>query len=39
MSNAHMTVQELVDLVAYLQPFYEVVVPDYHYRTFQYGGF
>jgi len=32
--NRHMTVQELVDLVMYLQPTYDVVVPKYQYRIY-----
>ncbi len=32
--NQHMTVQELVDLVMYLQPTYDVVVPKYRYRIY-----
>lgn len=32
--NQHMTVQELVDLVMYLQPKYDVVVPQYRYRIY-----
>ena len=32
--NRHMTVQELVDLVMYLQPTYNVVVPTYRYRVY-----
>jgi len=32
--NRYMTVQELVDLVMFLQPHYDVVVPQYHYRTY-----
>jgi sulfur-oxidizing protein SoxX len=32
--NRHMTVQELIDLVMFLQPFYEVVVPAFDYRTY-----
>ena len=34
--NDHMTVQQLVDLVMFLQPTYEVVPPDYRYRTYNY---
>lgn len=34
--NEHMTVQQLVDLVVFLQPTYEVVPPDYRYRTYNY---
>ena len=33
--NDHMTVQELIDIVVFLQPYYDVVVPEYHYRTYQ----
>lgn len=32
--NAHMTVQELIDIVMYLQPKYDVQVPAYHYRIY-----
>ncbi|MCO4811274.1 MAG: c-type cytochrome [Gammaproteobacteria bacterium] len=32
--NRHMTVQELTDLVMYLQPTYDVVVPKYQYRVY-----
>lgn len=32
--NPYMTVQELIDLVMYLQPLYEVTVPDYIYRPY-----
>ena len=32
--NRYMTVQELVDLVMFLQPHYDVVVPQYNYRTY-----
>lgn len=32
--NRYMTVQELIDIVAFLQPQYEVVVPQYHYRVY-----
>ena len=32
--NSHMTVQELIDIVMYLQPKYDVVVPEYHYRIY-----
>jgi len=32
--NQHMTVQELVDLVMYLQPKYDVIVPQYRYRVY-----
>lgn len=32
--NAYMTVQELIDIVTYLQPKYDVKVPAYHYRVY-----
>ena len=32
--NTHMTVQELIDIVMYLQPKYDVQVPAYHYRVY-----
>ena len=32
--NDHMTVQELIDLVAFLQSRYDVVPPEYHYRVY-----
>jgi mono/diheme cytochrome c family protein len=32
--NDHMTVQELIDIVMFLQPYYNVVVPDYRYRRY-----
>ena len=32
--NGYMTVQELIDIVAFLQPHYEVVIPQYHYRVY-----
>jgi hypothetical protein len=32
--NRFMTVQELIDIVMYLQPHYEVVVPEYVYRAY-----
>lgn len=32
--NQYMTVQELVDLVMFLQPYYDVVVPRYDYRIY-----
>jgi len=32
--NQHMTVQELVDIVMYLQPKYDVVAPQYRYRIY-----
>lgn len=33
--NNYMTVQELTDLVMFLQPHYNVVVPEHHYRLYQ----
>ena len=32
--NGYMTVQELIDIVMYLQPHYDVVVPEFHYRVY-----
>ena len=32
--NQHMTVQELIDIVMFLQPHYDVVVPDYRYTVY-----
>lgn len=32
--NGYMTVQELVDLVMFLQPHYDVIVPEFHYRVY-----
>ena len=32
--NGYMTVQELIDIVAYLQPFYNVYGPAYEYRVY-----
>jgi mono/diheme cytochrome c family protein len=32
--NGYMTVQELIDIVAYLQPHYDVFVPKYEYRIY-----
>jgi hypothetical protein len=32
--NRFMTVQELIDIVMYLQPHYEVFVPPYDYRVY-----
>jgi sulfur-oxidizing protein SoxX len=32
--NQHMTVQELVDLVMYLQPHYDVLLPEFSYRVY-----
>ena len=34
MYNGYMTVQELIDIVAYLQPHYDVYVPQYEYRIY-----
>lgn len=33
--NGFMTVQELIDIVMFLQPHYEVYVPRYEYRIYQ----
>ena len=32
--NSYMTVQELIDIVAYLQPHYDVYVPQFEYRIY-----
>lgn len=32
--NSHMTVQELIDIVMFLQPYYDVVVPQTDYRVY-----
>lgn len=32
--NGYMTVEELIDIVAYLQPHYDVQVPRYEYRIY-----
>ena len=32
--NGYMTIQELIDLVAYLQPYYDVIVPAFEYRVY-----
>ena len=32
--NGFMTVQELIDIVMFLQPHYDVVVPEFHYRVY-----
>ena len=32
--NSYMTVQELIDIVTFLQPHYEVYVPPYDYRLY-----
>ena len=29
-----MTVQELTDIVMFLQPYYDVVPPEFHYRVY-----
>jgi sulfur-oxidizing protein SoxX len=34
--NSYMTVAELTDLVMFLQPQYDVIVPKYHYRVYPY---
>ncbi len=34
--NDRMTVQQLIDLVAFLQSRYDVIVPDYAYTTYRY---
>jgi len=34
--NDRMTVQQLIDLVAFLQSRYDVIVPDYSYSTYRY---
>lgn len=34
--NGYMTVQELIDIVAFLQPHYQVTVPQTDYRPYQY---
>ena len=36
--NEYMTVQQLIDLVTFLQPMYEVVPPEYRYRSYRYPG-
>ncbi len=33
--NDYMTVQELTDLVVFLQPHYDVIAPTYHYPNYQ----
>ena len=33
--NDHMTVQELIDIVMFLQPHYDVVVPEFYYPLYQ----
>lgn len=35
--NDRLRVAELIDLVAFLQPKYDVIVPDFRYRGYQYG--
>ena len=32
--NRHMTIQELIDLVAFLQPQYDVIPPQFDYRVY-----
>ncbi|MBT8087997.1 MAG: c-type cytochrome [Gammaproteobacteria bacterium] len=32
--NQHMTVQELIDIVMFLQPYYDVVVPEFRYPVY-----
>jgi len=32
--NGYMTVQELIDIVSFLQPHYDVYVPQYEYRIY-----
>ena len=32
--NGFMTVQELIDIVMFLQPYYDVVPPEFHYRVY-----
>jgi sulfur-oxidizing protein SoxX len=32
--NGYMTVQELIDIVMFLQPHYDIVVPEFHYRVY-----
>ncbi len=32
--NTYMTVQQLIDIVMYLQPTYDVQAPEYHYRIY-----
>lgn len=32
--NGYMTVQELIDIVMYLQPQYDIIVPEIHYRVY-----
>jgi sulfur-oxidizing protein SoxX len=34
--NKYMTVEELIDIVMFLQPHYNVIVPKYHYRVYPY---
>jgi hypothetical protein len=35
--NGYMTVQQLIDIVMFLQPHYDVVVPEYKYPIYGYG--
>ena len=32
--NSYMTIQELIDIVTYLQPKYDIRAPEYHYRVY-----
>ena len=32
--NDHMTVQELIDIVMFLQPYYDVIPPEFQYRVY-----
>jgi len=32
--NSYMTVQELTDIVMFLQPHYDVAWPNFHYRVY-----
>ena len=32
--NPYMTVQQLIDIVMYLQPYYDVVIPEYRYTVY-----
>jgi sulfur-oxidizing protein SoxX len=32
--NSYMTVQELIDVVMFLQPHYDVIVPEFNYRVY-----
>ena len=37
--NSYMTVQELIDLVAFLQSRYQVIPPEYHYRVYPWFSY